>query len=247
MTLIIELEKKLEAEKNPKKAEELSRFFKTGKGEYGEGDRFLGITVPLLRKFSREYKNLEYSEIERLISSPFHEKRVLAVFILVLRFQKGKEEEKQRVFELYKKNLKYINNWDLVDESAPKIIGEWFYTRDRKQLFVWVKSKSLWERRISILASFYFLRKGEFADTFAFAEILLGDKEDLIHKAVGWMVREVYKRNPKIALDWIESHALVMPRTMLRYAIEKVPEKKRLSILNMGKKKTKKENLDSFQ
>jgi 3-methyladenine DNA glycosylase AlkD len=235
MSRLKELELLLDKEANPEKVSDFARFFKIGKGDYAEGDVFVGISVPTLRKYAKQYKDLSLTEVEVLLLSPIHEKRSLALYILAIQFAKQKSSDKQKIYNLYKKNIKQINNWDLVDESAPKIVGNWLLDKDRRDLYSWVKSKSLWERRISIMATFAFIRQNDFGDTFSLAEKLLFDTEDLIHKASGWMIREVYKKNPKIAMDWVQAHIVDMPRTMLRYAIEKVPEKQRQYLLKGDK------------
>ena len=205
----------------------LARFFKTGPGQYGEGDRFIGVTVPTTRKVAKEFKNLPLAEVKCLLHSDIHEERLLALVILVGRFEKGDEAARKRIYDLYLANTKHINNWDLVDLSAPRIVGAYLETRSRKPLDCLAKSASLWERRISILATGWFIHYGEFADTLRIAEKLLHDKEDLIHKAVGWMLREVGKRDVALLEEFLGRHCRVMPRTMLRYAIERFPEEKR--------------------
>ena len=225
------IQEEILSHKNSEQAEFLSRFFKTGKGEYAEGDRFLGIRVPVSRKISKKYKDIELSELSSLLHSPYHEMRLIALIILADQCKKGDGIKQKKIFELYCKNIKFINNWDLVDESAPKIPGSYLLDKDRFILYSWVKSKSLWERRIAIMSTFAFIRKGDYLDTLRIAEILVSDSEDLIHKATGWMLREIYKRNPKAVSLFLESYASIMPRTMLRYAIELHPENKRKKIL----------------
>lgn len=222
--------------KNPEKAKVLSGFFKTGKGEYGEGDKFLGVVVPLQRKIVKEYfQSLTLSEAEKLLASPFHEERLTALLILVKKFEKGNEKEQKAIFYLYIKNSKRINNWDLVDLSTPNIVGNFLLDRDRKILYKLILSKNLWERRIAILATFAFIKNGEYKDAFQICEKILEDREDLIHKASGWMLREVGKRcGEEIEEKFLKKHYKNMPRTMLRYAIERFPEKKRKNYL-LGK------------
>jgi 3-methyladenine DNA glycosylase AlkD len=209
----------------------LARFFKTGPGQYGEGDRFIGIKVPVTRKVAKEFKDLPLAEIECLLHSKIHEERLLALIILVGQFTKGNDAGKKAIFDLYLSNTLYINNWDLVDLSAPQIVGGYLEAKSRKRLDSLAKSKSLWERRISILATFWFIRRGDFADTLRIAEKLLDDKQDLIHKAVGWMLREVGKKDTAVLESFLDEHCSVMPRTMLRYAIERLPETKRQAYL----------------
>jgi len=209
------------------------RFFKTGKGEYGEGDRFLGIRVPTIRKCLREYRAISLEDAIELLKSPFHEARLLALLILAAKYSATKESaEKDAIYRSYLSHTKFINNWDLVDSSAPQIVGDHLFSRDREPIYRLARSKSLWERRISILSTFYFIRREEFQDTLAIAELLLQDREDLIHKAVGWMLREVGKRNRNAEEGFLDKHYKEMPRTMLRYAIEKFDEKKRQAYLN---------------
>ena len=214
---------------NKEIAEHSQRFFKTGKGEYGEGDIFLGIRVPVLRKLLKRYGGISIAEVCKLLHSKFHEERLLAVLMLVQLFKSGSvdEKEQKQIYDLYLENTKFINNWDIVDISAGNIVGAYLYEKDKARLYDLVQSKNLWERRISIIATFYFIRQNEFDDTLKIAEILLNDKEDLIHKAVGWMLREVGKREIEIEEEFLQEYYKKMQRTMLRYAIEKFPEKTR--------------------
>ena len=212
---------------NEQIAEHSQRFFKTGKGEYGEGDIFLGIRVPLLRKLVKKYRGISITEVRKLLHSKFHEERLLAVLMLVQLFKSGDESVQKQVYDLYLENTEYINNWDIVDISASNIVGAHLYEKDKAPLYDLVQSKNLWERRISIISTFYFIRQNEFDDTLKLAKILLNDKEDLIHKAVGWMLREVGKREIEFEEEFLQEHYKIMPRTMLRYAIEKFPETSR--------------------
>ena len=212
---------------NEKIAEHSQRFFKTGKGEYGEGDIFLGIRVPLLRKLVKKYRGISITEVRKLLHSKFHEERLLAVLMLVQLFKSGDESVQKQVYDLYLENTEYINNWDIVDISASNIVGAHLYEKDKAPLYDLVQSKNLWERRISIISTFYFIRQNEFDDTLKLAKILLNDKEDLIHKAVGWMLREVGKREIEFEEEFLQEHYKIMPRTMLRYAIEKFTETSR--------------------
>ncbi len=209
---------------NEEKVKILKRFFKTGPGEYGEGDRFLGIQVPVLRKFARRCQHISMDLAERLLHSAIHEERLLALLILILQYQKGDFPVQQEIFELYLRNTSFINNWDLVDLSADKIVGSFLFDRSREVLFDRSRSGLLWDRRIAIMATFYFIKRDDFADTLTIADILLGDKQDLIQKAVGWLLREVGKRNLEVERDFLHGRYRTMPRTMLRYAIEKFPE-----------------------
>jgi 3-methyladenine DNA glycosylase AlkD len=202
-------------------------FFKTGPGEYGEGDRFLGIKVPDLRKLAKEYQGIPLTEVTRILRSPIHEERLLALLILVRSYAKGDDRFKEKIYHLYLKNTRYINNWDLVDLSAVYIVGAFLMEKSKKPLYALAKSKDMWERRIAIIATFYFIKDGEFTDAMKIARMLLSDKEDLIHKAVGWMLREVGKRHLATEERFLKEHYKKMPRTMLRYAIERFPEAKR--------------------
>lgn len=268
---------------DPERAKHSQRFFKTGKGEYGYGDVFLGIKVPDLHKIARKYKDLSFEDIEKLLHSKYHEERLIALLILVYNFEHGDEKLQKKIFDLYLANTKYINNWDLVDLSAPKIVGGWLYKKSIKSIKgasllrrsgyegrVGIKgkinekkhksnkasdtsdtskkdtqeiaevdtlrrmalSKSLWERRIGVLATFYFISKGKSELALEIAEILINDKHDLIHKAVGWMLREIGKRcSLETEETFLKKHYKTMPRTMLRYSIEQFPEEKRKKYL----------------
>ncbi len=205
----------------------LSGFFKTGNGQYGEGDLFLGIRVPEQRKVAKKYTKLGLNDIQELLKSKFHEHRFTALVILINKYQKAEESDKEEIFSFLLKNTSNINNWDLVDLSAPRIIGDYLVDKDRFILYELAKSENLWERRISILATFKFIANNDFEDALKISEILLEDKHDLIHKAVGWALREIGKRDQKMEEKFLNKHANNMPRTMLRYAIEKFEEKKR--------------------
>jgi 3-methyladenine DNA glycosylase AlkD len=207
----------------------LARFFKTGKGQYAEGDVFLGITVPAQRKVVAAFKALPLSEIGVLISSKYHEMRLTALLILVAQYEKSTDEKlKKLMVDFYLKNRKFINNWDLVDSSARQILGDWLLNKDRSVLYKFAVSKDLWERRISIIATFRFIMEKDFADTLKICEVLMNDRHDLIHKATGWMLREIGKRDPKPLRGFLDKHSKKMPRTMLRYALEHLtPELKK--------------------
>ncbi len=203
------------------------RFFKTGPGEYGEGDIFLGIKVPDLRKLAREYRHIPLKEVRQLLKSPIHEERVFALILLVQTYAKGNQSEQERIYELYLKHTRFVNNWDLVDTSAEHIVGHFLVNRSKEPLFGLAQSPVLWERRIAIMSTFHFIKRHEFAQTLKISKMLLSDAEDLIHKAVGWMLREVGKRDLQTEEGFLKRYYRKMPRTMLRYAIERFPEPKR--------------------
>lgn len=207
------------------------RFFKTAKGDYGYGDKFLGIRVPVIRKTAKSCKDTPTQEIVKLLKSEFHEVRLLALFIWVAQFSSGNQEKKKRIYNLYLSNTRYINNWDLVDSSAYQIVGEWLADKDRTVLYELANSKSLWERRISIMATLCFIKNNDFEDTLKLSKVMINDSEDLIHKAVGWMLREVGKRDQQAEEKYLQKHYQTMPRTMLRYAIEKFSPELRLDYL----------------
>lgn len=219
-----------EADKN--KAKILSKFFKTGKGEYGQGDIFLGIAMPIEREIAKEFSELEIEEIQELLNSKIHEKRMIALLILINKFKKANEKEKEEIFNFYLSNTRNINNWDLVDLSCRDIVGGFLLDKDRNILYNLAKAENLWERRIAIISTFFFIQRNEFKDTLEISEILVNDREDLIHKAVGWMLRELGKRNSEVLESFLKKHK-DMPRTMLRYAIEKFPENKRKKYLEL--------------
>jgi 3-methyladenine DNA glycosylase AlkD len=208
-----------------------TRFFKTGPGEYGEGDIFIGVKSPKLKVVAKEFKALPLAEVQRLLQSSIHEDRTLALVILVGQFTKADDATRKPIYDLYLANTKHINNWDLVDISAQQIVGGYLETRSRRPLDRLAKSASIWERRIAIVATHWFIRQGDFADTLKIAEKLLTDKEDLIHKAVGWMLREVGKRDMAVLEAFLGEHCRMMPRTALRYAIERLPDEKRRAYL----------------
>ena len=212
-------------------AEILQRFFKTGPGEYGEGDRFRGIRVPVLRKLCREFRHVGVEVISELLDSPWHEDRMLALLLLVERYRASSESGREALYDFYCSRTDRINNWDLVDVSCPHIVGRHLHNCDRSPLYRFVKSPNLWERRIAIVSTFHFIRNDDFTDTRVLAERLLGDPEELLHKATGWMLREVGKRDQPLLEAFLDKHGNTMPRTMLRYAIERLPEKMRLSYL----------------
>jgi 3-methyladenine DNA glycosylase AlkD len=217
---------------DPEKAKILQRFFKTGPGQYGAGDVFAGITVPVTRKLARKYCDLPLGDAAELLKSPIHEERLLALLILVEKARRGDDATRKRIYGLYLKNTRTINSWDLVDLSAEHIVGAWLAGGNREKLYRLAKSKSLWERRIAIVATFHDIKRGRPDHTLALADVLMGDRHDLIHKAVGWMLREVGKRcSPDTLRAFLRTRYRSMPRTMLRYAIERFPEEERKAYL----------------
>ncbi len=227
------LRQDLRAASDPERAKGTMAFFKTGPGQYGEGDKFLGLTVPQTRSFLPRTDGLSEKDVLTLLHSEWHEERLLALLALVRRFEKAKKDAatQERLFDLYLTNTRWINNWDLVDTSAPQIVGGWLLNRDRSVLAQLVVSPSLWERRIAVLATFTFIRAGQFEDTTRLVRQLLTDKHDLMHKACGWMLREMGKRDEAVLTTFLEAHASLMPRTMLRYAIERLTTEQRTRYL----------------
>jgi 3-methyladenine DNA glycosylase AlkD len=221
------LKRELARAADPERARNLAWFFKTGVGEYGEGDKFIGLTVPAQRAISKKYRHLELDDIGKLLASRIHEHRFTGLLILVAQYKAGDAATKQRVFAFYLDHTRCINNWDLVDTSAPYIVGEHLILRPRRVLYRLAKSSDLWERRIAMVATAAFIRRGELKDTFAIATCLLGDKHDLIHKAIGWMLREAGKQSRTEMIDFLRRNYSRMPRTALRYAIERLPETQR--------------------
>ena len=216
---------------NKEKADFLKGFFKTGKGEYGEGDRFLGVRVPQLRKLAQKHKKADKMTVLRLLQSEWHEARLLALLIWVLQFERGNADVRSRIFDLFMENIEYVDSWDMTDLSAPKIVGPYLIDGDRGQLYRMLEEEDLWKRRIAMISTLHFIRQGDFEDTLTMAEKLITDKRDLIQKASGWMLREVGKRDEAALDKFLNRHLHTMPRVMLRYAIEKFPEKKRLAYL----------------
>ena len=234
------IQRELEEAGDPAKAVFLQRFFKTGPGGYAEGDRFRGLTVPVTRAIARRYQDLAERDLDRLLRSPFHEDRLAALMILVFRAGRASPAEKDRLLAFYLARTARINNWDLVDLSAPAVVGERLVERgDPALLFELVRSSSLWERRIGMLGSLAFIRAGRPSVAFGLAEKLLGDRHDLMHKAAGWMLREAGKRDLAGLIKFLEKHAAVMPRTMLRYSIEKFAEPERRRWLAEGSARRK--------
>ncbi len=226
--MITQIKFELKKYARPDKVAIFQNFFKTGKGQYGEGDVFIGVNVPDTRLVAKKYKDAPLSVVEKLFKSKIHEERLLGVFILVQKYEKINNDT---IVEFYLKHNQKINNWDLVDMSAPNIVGHYYFNKNRSPLRRLAKSDNLWERRTAIIATFYFIRRGQFDETLAIAQILLNDKHDLIHKAVGWMLREVGNRERKVEEEFLIKHYRKMPRTMLRYAIEKFEEPLRLKYL----------------
>lgn len=225
------IERRLRALGDPERAKHSLRFFRTGPGQYGEGDRFLGLTVPVIRAEARELKDAPLDTLAGLLQSPWHEARLLALVVLVGQYRRGSEEQRAAIYRLYLNSTNRTNSWDLVDVSAADIVGAHLREGDRSLLDRLARSPSLWERRIAIIATQHFIRRGEFADTLRIAAVLIGDAEDLIHKAVGWMLREVGKRDREAEETFLRRYASRMPRTMLRYAIERFPERLRRQYL----------------
>ena len=211
-----------------KDAEFLQRFFKTGPGQYGEGDLFLGIRVPQTRRIIRDFQAMALDEAEALLQSPYHEERLAALLVMVKAFERGNDPKRRDVYTRYIRNTARVNNWDLVDLTAPNIAGAWLLRRSRKPLYRMARSPLLWDRRIAIVATHALIRAGDYTETLELSERLLGDREDLMHKACGWMLREVGKRDQETLEGFLRAHCRTMPRTMLRYAIERFePELRR--------------------
>jgi len=227
----LEIKTRLQRLANKETAKVLQGFFKTGPGEYGEGDIFIGIKVPPLRAVAKEFENASLKTVKGFLKSKIHEERVLALMILVRQFARADERLRQQIYDLYLTQTRFINNWDLVDGSAPYIVGPFLSEKDRTQLHILARSTSLWERRIAIVSTLYFIRRADFDDALKIAEALLDDKHDLIHKAVGWMLREIGKREPAVEKSFLKLHYHRMPRTSLRYAIERFPESERRKYL----------------
>ena len=226
-----DIRKELQKMADPKKAKVLQRFFKTGPGQYGEGDIFLGVTVPDSRKLAKRYSNIGLGEVKVLLDSAIHEERIVALLILIQKYKDASGNGKAEIARFYLDNLKSVNNWDLVDLSAPSILGSFLMENDRSVLHRLARSSNVWERRIAIVSTLQLIRSGEFSDTLKIVQVLLHDDHDLMHKAAGWMLREVGKRNASVEEVFLEKHCKDMPRTMLRYAIERFPEKKRMSYM----------------
>ncbi len=229
LSVLLGLRSGLQALSDPAKAKVLQQFFKTAPGEYGQGDVFMGIAVPQLRAISRKYKDLSLSDIRILLYSKIHEERLVALLILVMKYEN--EQDKETIVKFYLDNIRQVNNWDLVDLSAPKILGLYLVKKDRSLLYRLAASDSLWKRRIAILATYSFIRNNDFEDTIQISKILLHDDNDLIQKAVGWMLREVGKRDMDLEEEFLKRHYKKMKRTALRYAVERFPETRRRAYL----------------
>lgn len=227
------IQKEIKKVSNPKKAHFLARFFKTGPGEYAEGDRFLGIVVPDSRKIAKKFSS-EISDLnlKKLIQSKWHEQRLIGLLILTYRFPKASASEQKKIYQTYVRQMRFINNWDLVDVTAPKVVGAYLKDRKRTPLYQWARSPSLWKRRIAIISTFYFIQRKDLHDTYRISKRLLKDKEDLIHKATGWMLREAGKKDSRRLEKFLKDHHQKMPRTMLRYAIERFSKTKRKQYLS---------------
>ena len=228
---VIRLRKELRKKSSKKVAAISRRFFKTGPGQYGEGDIFIGLKIPVIREIVLQYIDLPHLEISKLLKSPIHEERLAALFILVAQYRKAKAPAREKIYKFYLKHKKWINNWDLIDLTAPLVVGDYLSDKSKKPLHQMAKSKNLWERRIAIVATYQFIKKNHFSETLQISQTLLNDSHDLIHKAVGWMLREVGKKEQNAEENFLRKHYKKMPRTMLRYAIERFPEKKRQAYL----------------
>jgi 3-methyladenine DNA glycosylase AlkD len=228
---MVQVRARLRSFASKERAARLARYFQTGPGQYGEGDRFLGLSVPQTRRVAREFRDLPLADVAALLRSAWHEERLCALLMLVRRFERGADAERREIFGRYLQSTSHIDNWDLVDVSAHRIVGAWLQDRSRAPLYRLARSRRLWERRIAIIATARFIERSDFADALALSELLLDDDHDLIHKAVGWMLREVGKREPKVLEGFLEAHRARMPRTALRYAIERFPPAKRRRFL----------------
>ncbi|MFH1046159.1 MAG: DNA alkylation repair protein [Candidatus Omnitrophota bacterium] len=225
------LQKDLKNYSSKEKAKILQRFFKTGPGEYAQGDRFIGVKVPQIRAVVKKHRDIDIKHVVTLLKSPIHEERLAALLLLVLRYKQSKQPGQEKIYQIYLKHTRQINNWDLVDLSAEHIVGAFLRDKTKTPLYALAQSASLWERRIAMLSTFHYIKQGFFEEALKIASLLLRDEEDLIHKAVGWMLREVGKRDNAVEEQFLRRHYRQMPRTMLRYAIEKFPEAKRQAYL----------------
>jgi 3-methyladenine DNA glycosylase AlkD len=223
--------KEIYSYKDKNRAKSSIWYFKTGKSEYGEGDKFLGLTMGQQRKIAKSFLGIDFDDVKILLNSVYHEERMIGLLILVYKYKNAEGKLKKKIFDFYIKNKKMVNNWDLVDVTTPNIIGDYLKDKDKKLLYIFSKSKNIWEKRMSILATFPFIKDGKFEDSFKISKILLFDEHDLIHKAVGWMLREVGKKNIKELRKFLDLNKSKMPRTMLRYSIERFPENLRLKYL----------------
>ena len=230
--MLNQLKQELKKHSHPDKAKVYARFFKTGKGQYGEGDIFLGLTVPEQRALAKKYVGISFADVKKLLYSKYHEHRLTGLFILVYKYEIADSAEKQRIIKFYIQHKDRGNNWDLIDCVADKLLGKHLIDKDKSLLYQLAKSESLWDRRIAIITTFEFIRSKKFDDTIKISEILLNDKHDLIQKAVGWMLREMGKRDEKPLIKFLDKYYKIMPRTTLRYAIERLDENKRKFYLN---------------
>jgi 3-methyladenine DNA glycosylase AlkD len=237
MMTIDTLRNELKKHSSKKQAKTLQWFFKTGPGEYAEGDVFMGVKVPAIRAAAKKHAGLRFKDAVTLLKSAIHEERLAALLIFILKYSGGNDSEKERIYRTYLGHTRYVNNWDLVDLTAEHIVGAFLTERTREPLYRLARSRSLWERRIAILATFRYIKNGAFNDTLAIARIVMRDREDLIHKAAGWMLREIGKRDMSAEEKFLKKYHTSMPRTMLRYAIERFPESKRQSYLTAGRRK----------
>jgi len=229
MNIADQIKKDLRNISDPKKVEVLSHYFKTGEGEYGHGDKFLGIKLPDQRIVAKKYfKEASLKDVEELLKDPTHEFRLTGVIILTMKYPKATPEEKKEIYDFYLEHLEFINNWDLVDASAERIVGEYLLDKDRSIIYKLAKSDHLWTQRVSLLTTFQFIKHHEFEDALKLCEYFIKSDRDLIHKASGWMLKEIGKRDEKVLIDFLDKHYKQMPRTMLRYCIEKLsdPQKK---------------------
>lgn len=230
------IKKDIRSFSDSERARKALRYFKTAPGDYGAGDVFIGLTTPQARQFAKKYQDIALRDVESLLKSEIHEERMIALMILVKRFSAGNEKEQARLYRFFMKNRKYVNNWDLVDSSAPYIVGAFLLERDRSVLMQLARSKSLWDRRIAVVATAAFIKQGESKETFRLARILMKDEHDLIHKAVGWMLREVGKKVSERELkSFLDKYAKVMPRTTLRYSLERLSAKDRQKYMTLKK------------
>lgn len=237
--MLSRIKKDLKARASSAKARILARYFKTGKGEYGHGDKFIGVTVPETREIAQKHVHTPLTVVKHLLRSKIHEERLLALHILSEQFRQASNTARKKIIDFYLANTTYVNNWDLVDSSAHQLLGEWLLDKERSLLDKLARSKQLWERRIAIIATYAFIKRNQFSDTLRIAETLLHDSHDLMHKATGWMLRELGKREQAVLERFLKKHAHKMPRTMLRYAIERFPETKRKAYLSSSQKPRK--------
>lgn len=226
-----DIQKELRKYASSQKAKILQGFFKTGPGEYAEGDVFIGVQVPFVRQVAKKFQDVSLDEVACLLKSPIHEEREVALFIFVLQFAQSDQDKRKRIYNFYLEHTRHINNWDLVDLSAEKIVGSFLADKNKEPLYRLACSASIWERRIAILSTFHFIKNHQFKETLKIAKILICDGEDLIHKAVGWMLREVGKRDQSCEEQFLKKYYKKMPRTMLRYAIERFSSEKRKAYL----------------